>query len=67
MFDPFAEKAFDAHSAALLRARPKPLLTTPVPAMSQRRTLLGVRDKKLRCKPAELNGLCALRETPRKK
>jgi len=67
MFDPFAEKALDAHSAALLRAQPKPLLSTPAPQMSQRHTLLGVTDKKLDCAPAEIKGLRKLRETQRKK
>lgn len=67
MFDPFAEKAFDAHSAALLRARPKPLLSAPAPPPSHSRTLLGVRDKKLDCAPAETDGLRKLFETQRKK
>ena len=67
MLDPFAEKAFDAHSAALLRARPKPLMSRPAPPMSQRHTLLGVRDKKLDCAPAVTNGLRKLFETQRKK
>ena len=67
MFDPFAEKAFDAHSAALLRARPKPLMSAPAPPLSQRRSLLGVRDKKLSCAPAATNGLRKWFETQRKK
>ncbi|MCL4524387.1 MAG: hypothetical protein M1453_05005 [Acidobacteria bacterium] len=29
MFDPFAEKAFDAHSVAMLRPRPKMLANMP--------------------------------------
>jgi hypothetical protein len=67
MFDPFAEKVFDAHIAALLRARPKLLLSSPAPHMSQRRTPLSVSDKKLDSALAEINGLRALRETLRKK
>ena len=67
MFDPFAEKAFDAHSAALLRARPKPLLSSPAPQMSQRRTPLSVSDKKLDSAPVASSSLRALRETLRKK
>jgi hypothetical protein len=67
MFDPFAEKAFDAHSAALLRARPKLLLNSPAPHTSQRYTPLNVSDKKLDSAPADINGLRALRETSRKK
>jgi len=67
MFDPFAEKAFDAHSAALLRARPKLLLSNPESHMSQRRTPLSVSEKKLESAPVPINGLRALRETPRKK
>jgi hypothetical protein len=67
MFDPFAEKAFDAHSAALLRVRPKPLLNTPAPQTRQRHTLLGARDNAPNCTPVEISGLRALRETPRNK
>ena len=67
MLDPFAEKAFDAHSAALLRARPKPLLSAPAPLMSRSITLLGVRNKKLDCTSALTNGLRKLFETQRKK
>ncbi len=67
MFDPFAEKAFDAHSAALLRARPKLLLSNPESHMSQRRSLLGVRDKQLNGTPVEIKSLRKLFETQRKK
>ena len=67
MFDPFAEKAFDAHVVALLRARPKPLLSSTVPLMSQRRTPLSVSEKKQECAPVAINGFRALREIMRKK
>lgn len=67
MFDPFAEKAFDAHSAALLHARPKPLMSGLAPQRSPSCTLPGVRDKKLDCTPAEIKGLRKLFEAQRKK
>jgi len=67
MFDPFAEKAFDAHVAALLRARPKPLLSSPASLMSQRRTPLSICNQKLDDAPAAISGFRALREIMRKK
>ena len=67
MFDPFAEKAFDAHVAALLRARPKLLLSAPAPLISQRRTPLSVSEKKQDCAPSANSGFRALREIMRKK
>ena len=67
MFDPFAEKAFDAHIAALLRARPKLLSSSPAPHTSQRGTVLSCSDKKLDGAPVATNGLRALREMLRKK
>lgn len=67
MFDPFAEKAFDAHIAALLRARPKPLQITPAPQTSQRCTPQSISDKKPDSAPVAINGLRALREILRKK
>jgi hypothetical protein len=67
MFDPFAEKAFDAHSAALLRARPKPPLSPPTPPMSRRHSPLGVRVKQPNRTPVEFKGLRKLFETPHKK
>jgi hypothetical protein len=67
MFDPFAEKAFDAHSAALLRARPKPLLSGLTPQQSPSQKVLGHGDQPLVSKPVVMKGLRALRDTPRKK
>ena len=67
MFDPFAEKAFDAHVAALLRARPKLLLSSPAPLMSLRRALLSVDEKKQDCAPVAVSGFRTLREIMRKK
>ena len=65
MFDPFAEKAFDVHSAALLRALPVALLSWLARQSSQSHTVLGESDKALVCTPAEINGLRALSETQR--
>ena len=67
MFDPFAEKAFDAHSAALLRARPKLLLSKPQSHLSRSRAPLSVSEKKLDSAPIAINALRALREILRKK
>ena len=67
MFDPFAEKAFDAHVTALLRARPKLLLSAPAPLKNQRRTPLSVSEKNQDCAPAAISGFRALREIMRKK
>jgi hypothetical protein len=63
MFDPFAEKALDAHSAAMLRARPKPLTSAPAPQIGQRRSLLGVRNTKLVRTPAASKDLRKLFDT----
>ncbi len=65
MFEPFTEKAFDAHSAALLRALPMALLTWLAQAASQSQTVLGDSDKAFVYTPAEMNGLRTLNETQR--
>ena len=64
MFDPYAEKAFDAHSAALLRALPMALLNWMARQMSQSHTVLGDSVKTLYT-PGEMNGLSTLSETQR--
>ncbi len=65
MFEPFAEKAFDAHSAALLRALPMAVLSWLAMQMSQSHTVLGDSHKTLVYTPAEIDGLRALSETRR--
>lgn len=66
MFDPFAEKAFDAHSVALLRALPAAVLSWLARQMSRSHTVLGDSHHTLLYTPAEINGLRALQETRRK-
>ena len=65
MFDPYAEKAFDAHSAALLRALPMALLNWMARQVSQSHTVLGDSDKTLVYTPSEIDGLRKLSETQR--
>lgn len=65
MFDPFAEKAFDAHSVALLRALPVALLSWLARQSGQSHTVLGDSDQTLVYTPAEINGLRALSEIQR--
>ena len=65
MFEPFAEKAFDAHSASLLRALPMALLTWLARVNWQTQSVLGGSDRALMQTPEELNGIRALAETPR--
>ncbi|HEV8384172.1 MAG TPA: hypothetical protein VGQ11_04810 [Candidatus Acidoferrales bacterium] len=65
MFEPFAEKAFDVHSASLLRALPMALLMWLARQSSQTQTVLGASDTALMQTPTEINGLCALSKTQR--
>jgi hypothetical protein len=66
LFDPFAEKAFDAYSVALLRALPMALLSWLARQMSQNHTVLGDSQRTLLYTPAEIEGLRALNETRQK-
>ena len=66
MFEPFAEKAFDARSVALLRALPLALLSWLARQTSQNHTVLGDSQRTLLYTSAELEGLRALNETQRK-
>ncbi|MBI3663495.1 MAG: hypothetical protein HY234_10670 [Acidobacteria bacterium] len=65
MFDPFAEKAFDVHSVAMLRALPVALMSWLARQRAQTHTVLGDSDETLVYTPAEMNGLRALNETRR--
>ncbi len=67
MFDPFAEKAFDAHNAALLRDRPKAPLSELAPQKTASQPVPGHSDQTLISKPVVMRGLRSLRESLRKK
>ncbi len=67
MFDPFAEKAFDAHSAALLRALPMAVMSWLARQSSQCHSVLGDSDRMSIQTPAEMQGLRTLSETQRDK
>ena len=67
MFDPFAEKAFDAHSVAMLRPRPKMLATMPPRPVCLSLQPPGQGNGPLANPPVEISEQRAANETPRKK
>ena len=63
MFEPFSEKAFDAHNMALLRALPLALLSWLARQASHSQSVLGDNGKTLVYTPAEFESLRALNES----